>query len=143
MNYRTILRFVLSLVNHWDLRRGRCLGRLVVGLMRARCLGRAAIGRFVPTATSDKHPIKSVDRFLGNEALDLEVLWGALLALAAGPRRRLFLLLDWTDLDASHEVLVAAVSYGGRALPVAWTTSRKSQYFKSRNTLESSFCLLL
>lgn len=35
-----------------------------------RLLGVAAIGRFIPMSTSDKHHIKSVDRFLSNAKVD-------------------------------------------------------------------------
>ena len=142
MEDAAIVPFVCSLVKSWDIRRSRCLARMVSGLMRAGRLGVAAIGRWLPGKTTDKHRIKAVDRFLGNDAVDLHPLWQGLLALAC-KRQRVFVLLDWTDLDARHEALVAAVSFGGRALPIAWTTSRKSHYFKSRNGLETSFCLLL
>jgi hypothetical protein len=115
-----------------------------MALMKGGRLGVAAIGRFIPTGASDKHHIKSVDRFLGNGKVDLPVLWRALCALAAHKKPRLFVLLDWTDLHHDRfETLVAAVSYGGRALPVAWATARKGMYEKSRNKLEVSLCLVL
>ena len=112
--------------------------------MRGGRLGVAAIGRHVRTKTTDKHHIKSVDRFLGNQALDLSVLWRSLAALASSQRPRLFVLLDWTDLHHDKlEALVAAVSYGGRALPIAWATTRKGIYERSRNLFETNFCRLL
>jgi hypothetical protein len=91
-------------------------------------LGVAAIGRSLPGNTTCKHRIKAVDRFLGNQAIDLTSLWRSLLACACVHGNRLFLLLDWTDLDGQHEALVAAVAFAGRALPAAWTTSRKGIY---------------
>jgi DDE family transposase len=139
-----ILRFVVGLVKAWDLRRANCFGLLVVALMRGRRLGVAAIGRFIPTDTTDKHHIKAVDRFLANDSVDLPSLWEALLRIAVQRRQRLFVLLDWTDLhDDIHETLVASVSFGGRALPVAWSTSAKGLYWKSRNKLETSLCLVI
>lgn len=144
MGKAAIVRFVTELVKKWDARRGNCLALLVVGLMRGRRLGTAAIGRFVPTGTTDKHHIKAVDRFLGNSAIDLCSLWEALLQVATRGRQRLFVLLDWTDLhDDIHETLVASVSFGGRALPVAWATSKKGVYWKSRNKFETGLCVTL
>ena len=144
MREAAIVRFVKGLVNSWDARRSSCLARLVIGLMRGGRLGVAAIGRHVRTKTTDKHHIKSVDRFLGNQALDLSVLWRSLAALASSQRPRLFVLLDWTDLHHDKlEALVAAVSYGGRALPIAWATTRKGIYERSRNLFETNFCRLL
>ncbi len=141
MGMAATVRFVSQLVKKWDARRASCLALLVVALMRGRRLGVAAIGRCIPTGTTDKHHIKAVDRFLGNEAIDLPVLWEALLGLAAKGQRSLFVLLDWTDLGSPHEVLVAAVSYAGRALPVAWATTKKGHYLRSRNAFETSLCI--
>lgn len=143
MRKTAILRFIERLIK-WDLRRSRCLGQLAIALMRGGRLGVAAIGRFIPTCTSDKHHIKSVDRFLSNAKVDLAELWEALCALAAHQKPRLFVLLDWTDLHHDQfETLVAAVSYGGRALPIAWVTARKGMYEKSRNRVEVNLCLTL
>src|SRR5579863_5843760 len=126
MRTAAIVRFTKGLVNSWDQRRSSCLARMVVGLMQGGRLGVAAIGRHLQTKTTDKHHIKSVDRFLGNQALDLTVLWRSLASLASHQRRRLFVLVDWTDLHHDRfEALVAAVSYGGRALPIAWATAKK------------------
>ena len=128
MSTSAVVAFVRDLVKAWDLRRADCLGLLVCALMRAGRLGVAEIGRFVPTPTTDKHHIKAVDRFLGNDALDLLTLWAGLLAWACHRVSRLFVLLDWTDLGNGFEVLKATVSYGGRSLPVAWVTTRKGFY---------------
>lgn len=141
MGTEAILRFAGGLVKEWDKRRAACFSRLVAGAMFAGRLGVAAIGRYVPAPTTDKHRIKSVDRFLGNDALDLSVLWASLLTMAASGERHLYVLLDWSDLDGEHEVLQAAVCHGGRALPVAWVTAKKGEYRYSRNRMESSLCV--
>ncbi len=66
------------------------------------------------------------------------------MALASRASKRLYLFIDWSDLHYNgFEVLQAAVSYGGRSLPVAWTVARKGQYARSRNKLETAFCRLL
>src|SRR5579864_6853050 len=136
MGNAAIFRFTGGLVKSWDKRRADCFSRLVAGLMRGGRLGVAAIGRHVPADTSDKHRIKSVDRFLGNDAIELSGLWLSLLALACSGGSRVFVLLDWTDLGDGFEVLVAAVAFGGRAVPVAWATAKKGQYLRSRNAME-------
>jgi len=138
-----VLRFVTDLVKSWDQRRAVCLGRLAYALMQGKRLGVAEIGHYVPTDTSDKHHIKGVDRFLGNDQVDLFSLWAALIALAAQKLRRLDVLLDWTDLGDGFEVLKATVSYGGRSQPVAWVTTKKGYYGRSRNLFESNFCKVI
>jgi Transposase DDE domain len=136
-----VIAFVATLVKRWDERRALCFARLVDALMRGGRLGVAAIGRHVGTDTTDKHHIKSVDRFLGNDAIALSDVWQSLLGFAVAGKRRVFILLDWTDLHSdTHEALVAAVSYGGRALPVAWVTTKKGLYERSRNKVETTLC---
>jgi hypothetical protein len=144
MTTGAVVRFVTDFTKPWDIRRARCLGRLVYGLMRGGRLGVAEIGRHLPSKTTDKHNIKAVDRFLSNEKVDLSALWVQLLALASHASGRLHVLLDWSDLHhGDFELLQAAVSYGGRALPVAWTVSRKGHYGRSRNVFENNFCRIL
>jgi hypothetical protein len=143
MSVSGVVAFVQDLVKVWDARRARCLAHLTYALMRAGRLGVAEIGRFVPTATTDKHHIKGVDRFLGNDAIELLTLWTSLIALACYRTSRLFVLLDWTDLGNGFEVLKATVSFGGRSQPVAWVTTRKGHYGRSRNIFESNLCKVL
>jgi hypothetical protein len=144
MTMHAVVRFVGNFVKLWDVRRGRCFARLVYALMHSRRLGVAEIGRRIPTPTSDKHHIKSVDRFLGNPKVELDRLWTQLMALASCASKRLYVFIDWTDLHHhGFEVLQAAVSFGGRSLPIAWTTARKGEYSRSRNRIETTFCLLL
>lgn len=143
MSVNAVLCFVTDLVKAWDQRRALCLGTLVYALMRGGRLGVAEIARHVPTDTTDKHHIKQVDRFLGNEKVDLYALWTALLALAAADAERLYVLVDWSDLGCGFEVLKATVSYGGRSQPVAWVTTRKGHYDRSRNVFESNFCKVI
>jgi len=143
MSVDAVVAFVKDLVKVWDVRRAICLAHLTYALMRSGRLGVAEIGHFVPTPTTDKHHIKGVDRFLGNEAIDLLSLWSGLIALACLGTSRLFVLLDWTDLGNGFEVLKATVSYGGRSQAIAWVTTQKGYYGRSRNVFESNFCKLL
>lgn len=144
MTAKKIVGFVQSLVNLWDQRTGACLGRLVYALLQSRRLGVAALGRYRPTKTTTKHHIKAVDRFLGNPTMDLSLLFGSFLLFLCPGLSRVFVLLDWTDLhDGEHEVLVAAISFGGRSLPIAWSTWKKGHYLRSRNKVESTLCALV
>jgi hypothetical protein len=139
-----VVRFVGDLVKSWHKKRRNCLAGLVWALMDGGRLGVAAIGRHLATPASDKHHIKAVDRFLGNDKVDLPELWSSLIALACWSSRRLHVLLDWSDLHHGDlEVLSAAVSYGGRALPIAWAVARKGHYGRSRNLFETNLCRVI
>lgn len=143
MSTNAVVQFVTDLVKSWDARRALCLARLTYALMRGGRLGVAEIARHIPTNTTSKHHIKQVDRFLGNQDIDLFTLWAALMALACHKRRRLDVLLDWSDLGDGFEVLKATVSYGGRSQPIAWVTTKKGDYGRSRNIFESNFCKVI
>jgi len=140
MTLNAVLRFVTDFVKSWHAKRTTCLARLVWSLMQGGRLGVAALARHIPTATTQKHHVKSVDRFLGNSKVDLTAIWEALLALSCANRQRIFIFLDWTDLPGGMETLQASVSYGGRSLPVAWATTRKGHYHRSKNVFETNLC---
>jgi hypothetical protein len=95
--------------------------KAVEGIVEGGRLSPATIGRSLPGTCSPKHGIKCVDRLLGNAHLTRDRLF-LLLAVAHRLLRdwaRPVILVDWTQAGSStHEVLVAAVPIGGRALPI-------------------------
>lgn len=144
MTVSAVVHFVGDLVKSWHKKRRDCFANLVWALMDGGRLGVAAMGRHLATPTSDKHHIKAVDRFLGNEKVDLPDLWSSLIAIACISSRRLHVLLDWSDLHHDDfEMLDATVSYGGRALPIAWSVARKGYYGRSRNLFETNLCRVI
>jgi Transposase DDE domain len=95
--------------------------RVVEGVLRARRLTPATVGRNLRGRSRPKHGIKCVDRLLGNNGLWSE-RWQLFRVLAArllvGCDRPV-ILVDWTQMmGGQHEVLVAAIPIGGRALPL-------------------------
>ena len=95
--------------------------RVVEGVLRARRLTPATVGRNLRGRGRPKHGIKCVDRLLGNNGLWRE-RWQLFRVLAArllvGCDRPV-ILVDWTQMmGGQHEVLVAALPIGGRALPL-------------------------
>jgi hypothetical protein len=118
---------------HGQLRKSqrKTLAALVWALLTEPLLGVAVIGRTLARAktTSVKHAVKRVDRFLGNGRIDLEVACGDLIAQVVGTAAAVFLTLDWTDLktpDHAYQTLSCHVRAHGRAIPIAWTTVRKT-----------------
>lgn len=101
--------------------------------------GVAAIGRHLPGPAFGKHKIKRVDRFLGNDRVDLAALSQALLDWATRVGGRLLLALDWTDLPGGKKMLSLAVPTRGRALPIHCRVVDPRQMAKSQNSLEEGF----
>ena len=77
--------------------------------MNLALLVHAALGRAMRCATSLKLAIKRVDRFFGNERFDHLKAQEQLLCAAIGPRKTVFIPVDWTNSRS------AFTSYRGSA----------------------------
>jgi len=92
----------------------------VLALVRSRSLSLTAMGRAMLGARLLKHAIKRSDRLLGNQHLHRErrELFRGLAAKLVKGNRSPVLVLDWTQIGEQFAGLVAAVPFGGRALPI-------------------------
>ncbi len=117
---------------------------VVFGVVCADRLGVAAIGTAAAKArgTSPKHGIKQVDRFMSNEKLRLADLRPMLVRFVVGGRASVIVTMDWTDFDRDDQttLCISLVLRGKRALPLVWTTVRKSQ-LKGRRALHERTAL--
>jgi len=117
----------------------KTLATLIYGLMHSRRLGLAAIARYIPGPVAKRHHIKRVDRFLGNERINIPVAAAPLLSWLAVSRKILLITLDWTDLnDSKHMALVCGVIIKKRAIPVLWTVIKKEDLVGSQNQVEEN-----
>lgn len=97
------------------------LWRAVTGLVQGGQLWLTALGRSLPGTTTDKHRIKSIDRLLGNPAIQraLPQICAVLAALLLRRIRRPIILIDWTGGGSSaFAILSAKLCFRGRALPL-------------------------
>lgn len=106
--------------------RRKTLADIVAGAMRLQGTGVLALGRAMGGKTAAKHRIKRVDRFLGNEQVEVDAVFAALFKAACPPTGEVIVLADWTDRQ-SHQQLVLALSRNGRALPIVCITVPKSE----------------
>lgn len=92
----------------------------VLALVRSRNLSLTAMGRAMLGAQLLKHAIKRSDRLLGNLHLHRErrELFRGLAAKVFKGNRRPVIVLDWTQIGEQFAGLVAALPFGGRALPI-------------------------
>ena len=112
--------------NFQSLRRSRrkTLAALVAGAMKMQGTGVLALGRAMEGETTAKHRIKRVDRFLGNENLEVEAISNSLFNVLRGRQKRPVVLVDWTDRHGFKQ-LVFALTKDGRALPFLCITIKK------------------
>jgi hypothetical protein len=101
-------------------KRAAACQRAVIAVLRGAALSLSAIALGVRSGTAYRHRIKSVDRLLGNAALQAArgELYAALAARWLSGVRQLLLVIDWSDLtpDQSWHWLRASVSVEGRSI---------------------------
>jgi hypothetical protein len=144
-------RSLAGLIGHhfapWRKSRRTTLTALTFGLLIGRRLGLAAIARTMAGPVSVRHKIKRVARFADNMGVRPEkatvCLVGWVLSLC---RKAPVVALDWTHLGRGRVMLLAAVTLGGRAVPLAWTVMGERAFTrrrKSRNAVEEQLILRL
>jgi hypothetical protein len=101
-------------------KRAAACQRAVIAVLLGAALSLSAIALGVRSGTAYRHRIKSVDRLLGNAALQAVrgELYGALAARWLSGVRQLLLVIDWSDLtpDQNWHWLRASVAVEGRSV---------------------------
>jgi len=140
MKLCSFVKFFITWLQGFHKAQIKTLAVLVFALMRTQRLGVASIGRALPARTAEKHRIKRVDRFLGNNRIPTEKLARALVRTIIGPRKLVLIAIDWTDLnDGKHQVLVGGIIAKGRALPIYWAVVPKAKLTLNQNRIEEKF----
>lgn len=104
------------------------LARLTAGLYRAEHVHLSAVADEIPGSAKQSSKTRRLRRFLANEEVDPDRWYlpvaKQLLRQAAesGPIR---LLIDTLELTGNRRLLVAALAYRRRALPIWWHVDRK------------------
>jgi hypothetical protein len=85
-----------------------------------------------------KHAKKQVDRMLGNEGIDLGILFTPWVHKVVGLCRKIEVAMDWTDFDADDQstIVLSLVIGNGRALPLIWLTVYKAELKGRRDEFE-------
>jgi len=109
------------------LSRRKTLAHLVAGAMKMKGVGVLALGRAMDGPVEAKHRIKRVDRFLGNEEVELLEISKALFDALRGPEEHPIVLVDWTDRRA-FEQLVFSVTKDGRSMPFLAFTIKSTRF---------------
>lgn len=130
----------ISLLQRWFehntafMHQGRQVSLLaaVEGLLCGGTLTLTHLGRSLRGTGHTKHKIKRIDRLLGNGHLQGECshIYAALAHWLLRGIRRPVIVVDWSDCEPGHEwlMLTAALTVGGRALPLYQEVHRLSAY---------------
>jgi hypothetical protein len=121
----------------------KTLAELVGGAMNCRRVSLADIGRAMGGKTLCKSRINRMDRFLGNEVVEVvEGMRGLVWLSAKATGWQLLVAVDWVDIRG-YKVLRAAVPLRGRSVPIMFAAYYPRKLFKSQNALEEGFLTLL
>lgn len=108
----------------------------VAGLLRGGTLTLTHLGRALAGDGHTKHKIKRIDRLLGNAHLHREQpqLYAALARWLLSGVERPVIVVDWSDCEPGHQwlMLTAALTVGGRSLPLYQEVHRLSAYNSPR-----------
>lgn len=115
-----------------------CVALVTLGVLYAAKLTIHEIGTAmarVRDRARAKYGIKQVDRYLSNAKIKPVVLREGLVRAVVGKRKRIEVTMDWTDHDKDDQTTLAIsllLRRRGRAVPLVWTTARKSDLKDNR-----------
>lgn len=122
--YSIVLDRVLPLVGKWCDSQMTNLVLLMMGLYRARSVHLTRIASKVPSRARKLSTVERLRRFLSNEAIQVEEVYDpvaqALLKRAAASGK-IRLVIDSSKVGFRHQLLMVALCYRRRTLPLVWT----------------------
>ena len=142
MSAEQIVAFLDQVFQGFHRKRQKTLSVLVAALVTVGKVGVASLGRAIRSRVAPKHRIKQVDRFLGNDKVEVVDWCKALLLTVIGARRSIRIAIDWTKIGP-WPVLVASVVIQRRGIPVYWATCDWRKLARSQNAFEESFLTVL
>lgn len=145
MDRTEAMNWVLTVCSALRLSQAKSTAAIVIAALQVGRVSLAALGRQL-VGVSAKHGTKRVDRYLGNQRIEIsEAMRGVIPQLIRRPgrkRRPLLVALDWVEVRKFHTLSAVAV-IRGRAVPLLWATYPEWELHRSQNSLEEGLIRLL
>lgn len=122
--YATWFQYLTQLLPLERITRVRNLAALISGIAQSRSVFLSAIAEYLPGAAKALSLTRRLDRFLENAAFDAGVWYEPLarhLLTVRGDRQPLRLIMDGTKVSFHKQLVVVALAYHHRSLPLVWT----------------------
>ncbi len=123
--YHTWFQRIQQTWPHLRLTQKRNLAWLLVGIYQSRSVHLSKIASKIPGRAKLLSLARRLSRFLDNPAIRVRQLYSPiarqLLELQARHLGEIRLIVDGTKVGFGHQLLIVAVAYRRRALPIAWT----------------------
>jgi hypothetical protein len=128
--YDTWIRMIRKLLPEERITRARNVAWMIVGLYLGQSVHLSAIARRLPFVAKLTSTTTRFRRFLNSEAFQVRVWYrqSAERLLAEATRGGLVrLILDSSKVGRGHQLLIVALAFRKRALPLAWTWVKSSR----------------
>ena len=123
--YHTCFGKIQQLRPHERVTRVRNMAWLLAGLFVSQCVHLSHIARKLPGTSQKLSKVKMLSRLLNNRHLRVrpwyEPVARELLMTVVNHGQTLRLIVDGTKVGNGHQLLMVALAYRRRALPIAWT----------------------
>lgn len=129
--YNTWLKRIRQLRPEERITRVQNLAWMIVGIHQSKSVHLSKIGMKIPGEANLLSIVRRMSRFLDNPAMRVrewyEPIARDLLQSMASTVGEIRLIADGTKVGFGHQLLVIAVAYRKRALPIAWTWVRTAR----------------
>ena len=126
--YHTLMQQIEQIIPKERITRKRVLAWLMTGLFLGRNPHAARLGNKIPGQAKKPSKAERLRRWLNNKAVRVrdwyEPIARQLIARATASGQPLCLIVDGTKIGNKHQLLMVAIAYRRRALPLAWTWVR-------------------
>ena len=140
--YHTLLRKIEQTLSLNHVYRNINLAWVMTGILLSHSVHTSKIANKIPGAAKRVSRSRRISRFLNNRQLHPRKLYAPIacqLIKAAGAVGSIRLIIDSTRITSSHQLMMVALAYRKRALPIAWTWVR---YPKGHSTSTKQIALL-
>jgi len=122
--YHTWFQRIVQMWPHLRVTKMRNLAWLIVGIYQSRSVHLSKIAGKIPGKAKLPSLTRRLSRFLANRAIRVRELYSPIarqLLESRAHHGEIRLIVDGTKVGFGHQLLIVALAYRRRALPIAWT----------------------
>ena len=134
--YRSLYERLMRLRPHEVDSRLTNMVYLMMGILLSRSVQTGRLASRIPLRVKRLSIVRRMERFLENGAVRVREWYASIageLLAAASASGQVALIIDGTKVSFGHQLLMVAVVYHGRALPIMWTGGCRGRGHRSQH----------
>jgi Transposase DDE domain len=145
MSWMDLYCLIRQMTTSWRLGGRSCFAALVSAfLYHERFHTANAVDHLARTRRfKRRQAYRKIEKFLHRKTMNLDAVWQWLWDHYTANLKDCFVLVDWTMWKDGRQVLMAALTHGGRCLPFLAVAYQVRKILRSQNQAEHAFFLLL